>query len=105
MDIFYIKLPVFTRISASSLIKLAEKITFKISNHLDVAILFISKLKELKIVPPGISTIEDLLLKANITSENKIGGSSRKCGFTTLSQYLYFSIGRVNPTDTPLKTR
>ena len=33
------------------------------------------------------------------------GVSSGKCGFTTLSQYLYFSINRVYSIDTPLKTR
>ncbi|MDM0612740.1 glycosyl hydrolase family 28-related protein [Clostridium perfringens] len=29
-----------------------------------------------------------------------IGVASGKCGFTTLSQYLYFGIDRVNPIDT-----
>lgn len=52
--------------------KLTENIARKFSNNLEITSLFLSELKKMRIVAPGISTIEDILSKASIKAERNI---------------------------------
>ncbi|MGL4999234.1 MAG: Tn3 family transposase, partial [Cetobacterium sp.] len=63
----------FSRFKTNSTIeKLAENIARKSSNNLELTSEFLFELKKMKIVSPGISTIEDILSKAWIKADKKI---------------------------------